>query len=361
MRENIVNSITEIKLKEDDSNIIIPIISRELKFETSKYSSKKEDIWHVTINDIKLKKTSKYLISYNCPTCNKISTISTTCFLRKVRNCRPGCFQCSVIRLNSTNYPPKEKIEKKKLTIKEFHEQSIIDFNLYPEDYKNSFLLSHLSSDDYNRLKSKIISFGNSKYKDLDNYEFWPILKVNNQMKFSSVLYDIINNSIFKTDQPIIRCDNCEKTWRAKSLESFKNDHKILCHDCKLCNKIFKIRPIKNALNNVIIYQSKLEHKFIEWCNNKNIVVTNGPNVEYFFNEKTRKYRVDFKIDKILIEIKDYHIWHKNQIASGMWDKKVEAVWKYIGENNLDKYLFITPKNWNEKINELEKLLKIIK
>jgi hypothetical protein len=69
---------------------------------------------------------------------------------------------------------------------------------------------------------------------------------------------------------------------------------------------------------------------------------------------------VDFQIKNILIEIKDFHIWHKNQVDSGVWDAKVNAVNTYIKNNDLDSYFFITPNNWNQKTTELlQKLNKI--
>jgi hypothetical protein len=110
---------------------------------------------------------------------------------------------------------------------------------------------------------------------------------------------------------------------------------------------------MKNINNKIIMYQSKLELKFIEWCNSNNIIVNNGPSVEYIFNEKMHKYRVDFQINELLIEIKDFHIWHKNQVLSGKWDAKMEAI-KKMGV----KYYFITPNNWNVILNELKNILK---
>jgi len=360
MRELILSSITEMKKK--NTNEIIPIIKKELKFESSKYSSIKENIWHVFINDIQLKKTSEYVISYKCLTCNQISTVATTQFLRKIRQCKKGCYLCSNINsykkldqpLPVNNRPLKKEI----ISYQKTHENSLIEFETFPDLYKNSFLLSHLTNEDYNRIKKNIISFCNGKLKDINDYEFWSVYKVNNQMKFSSVLYDKKNDIIFKSNQPIIKCDNCNNNWRCKSLEKFKNSHKLLCPDCLLCNKTFKIRPTKNINNETILYQSKLEIKFINWCNSNNIVVYNGPNVDYRHNDKSHKYRVDFRVNDILIEIKDFHIWHNNQVKSGLWDIKLNAVDSYINSNNLKKFLFITPKNWDEKCNELIKLIK---
>jgi len=339
IRNKILGSLKELKNKNDNS--IIPISKKELKFETSKYSSTKENIWHVFINDNKIRKKSEYVFSYECLSCGKLNVCASTQFLRKIRQAKPQCFQCNNVALKDE----KTYIQK--------YEESQIEFENYPDQYKNSYLLSHLSVDDYSRIKPKIISFGNGKFADLDNYEYWPIFILNNQMKFSHVIYDKINDIIFKADQPIVKCDNCENNWRCKSLETFKNCHKILCPDCKLCNRTFKIRATKNLNNEVIMYQSKLELKFIEWCSSNNLVVTNGPNVNYVFHNKQHKYRVDFKIENILIEIKDFHIWHRNQVESGLWNEKVNAVNKYILENKLKKYYFITPNNWTHMIKEL--------
>ena len=334
MREQILESIIELKNKK--TNDIIPIIKKELKFENG-------GIWHVFINDSKLMKTSEYTISYKCLSCEKINSVGTTQFLRKIRQCKAQCYQCNIIKLNSL---PSSK------SLKEYYEESKIEFESYPDQYINSYQLSHLDMDDYNRLKPKIMSLGNGKYNNMDNYEFWPIYKVGNQMKFSSIMYDKIDDIIFKAHQPIVKCDNCEKQWRCKSLESLKKHYKLLCPDCKVCNKTFKLRPVKNINNKIIMYQSKLELKFINWCNSNNIIVNNGPVVDYLFNGKNHKYRIDFQIDDLLIEIKDFHIWHKNQVESGKWAAKLSAV-------ESKKYYFITPNNWNQMISELKNILKI--
>jgi len=359
LRNEILDSLTELKNKNDNS--VIPILKKELKFESSKYSSTKENIWHVFLNGNKIKKTSEYLFTYECLSCHNLNTCASTQFLRKIRQAKSQCFQCNNISLNETEYDrtPKTKVEKEEKTYRQKYEDSIIEFESYPDQYKNSYLLSHLSTEDYARIKPKIISFGNGKFIDLDNYEYWSIYKVNNQMKFSYVIYDKVKDIIFKADQPIMKCDNCENNWRCKSLESFKNNYKILCKDCTLCNRTFKIRPIKNVNNQVIMYQSKLELKFIEWCASNNLVVNNGPSVDYVFHNKEHKYKVDFQIDNILIEIKDFHIWHRNQVESGLWEEKLKAVNQFILDNKLRKYYFITPNNWNQMIKELCSELKV--
>jgi hypothetical protein len=301
MRDNILKSVTEFIDKNTNNNIEIK--NKELVFESSKYSSTKENIWHVIINDIKLKKTSEYTIGYNCIHCNSKNYISTTSFLRKIRKNNDLCSQCiitnsqciitnsqciitnsqciitnsqcRITKLNSDeminlkknnlqlkNNKPNINL-KEKLSYEEIHKLSINEFNNQHEIFKNSYLLSHLTEEDYERIKSKIKSYSNGSLNKINDYEFWSVYKVNNQMKYSSVLYDTINKIIFKANQPIIKCDNCSNEWRAKSLDKLKNCYKILCPNCSLCNKIFKIRSTKNILNENILYQSKLEMKFI--------------------------------------------------------------------------------------------------
>jgi hypothetical protein len=382
MRDNILKSVTEFIDKNTNNNIEIK--NKELVFESSKYSSTKENIWHVIINDIKLKKTSEYTIGYNCIHCNSKNYISTTSFLRKIRKNNDLCSQCiitnsqciitnsqcRITKLNSDeminlkknnlqlkNNKPNINL-KEKLSYEEIHKLSINEFNNQHEIFKNSYLLSHLTEEDYERIKSKIKSYSNGSLNKINDYEFWSVYKVNNQMKYSSVLYDTINKIIFKANQPIIKCDNCSNEWRAKSLDKLKNCYKILCPNCSLCNKIFKIRSTKNILNENILYQSKLEMKFIKWCESLNIVVNNGPNINYNFENKDRIYKVDFMISNILIEIKDNHIWHKNELKTGKFDAKRSAAEKYIIDNKLNKYYLISPNNWNQMTKEIENYLK---
>ncbi len=173
-------------------------------------------------------------------------------------------------------------------------------------------------------------------------------------MIFSSVFYDKSNDMIIKANQPILKCENCGEIWRAKTLEKFKNCHRIMCNTCNLCNNTFKIRNTKNLLNEQIIYQSKLELKFIKWTIENNIIVKNGPSISYDFEGKIRKYRVDFRINDILIEIKDNHIWHVNELKSGKWEAKEKAVQEELVKGVYKDFYLITPSNWIYYLNKIK-------
>lgn len=140
-------------------------------------------------------------------------------------------------------------------------------------------------------------------------------------------------------------------------MHSHKNKIKSLCKDCNLTNNIFKLRSYENLSKEKIMYQSKFELKFIRYCNEKKIYLINGPKIDYTFKDKNCKYKVDFAIPKLnlLIEIKDNHIWHREQINNGKWNSKVEGVNQYLkSEKNIYKnFIVIFPKNYILQVNKI--------
>jgi hypothetical protein len=341
-RLKILNNIIEIT----KDNIPIEIKSIKLEFSSNKYSSKKNSIYHITLNDKHLSKRDTFNIKYKCITCEANHIVGTTQFLRKVNNCSYRCGSCSLCEsVQQTPIPP--------LSLKEQKEESDKLFDEYDDDFKNTYFSYHLTNEDYKRISKNIIGLQNGKYK-IEDLEYWPVFKTNNQMLFSSVFYDNTNNLIIKANQPILQCDNCNNNWRAKTLEKYKNCHKILCSSCTLCNKTFKIRTTKNCINDIILYQSKLELNFINWCNNNSIIVKNGPALSYIFQDIERKYKVDFIIKDLLIEIKD----NRDDIKSGKHEAKINAVKEAIKNGNYKEYYLITPDIWVNTLKIIKQLIK---
>lgn len=353
-RLKILNNIIEIL----EDNNPIEIKNKKLEFSCNKYSSKKNNIYHITINDKHVSKKDTYKIKYKCITCDNIHIVCTTQFIRKINKCSHRCNLCcnkeENKRLNhslyfrTTNDIIKE--EKKQKTLLELKEESEKLFDEYDDDFKATYELNHLTNDDYKRISKNIISIQNGKYK-LEDLEYWPVFKTNNQMLFSSIFYNKANDIVIRANQPILRCDNCNNEWRASKLEKFKNCYKIFCSACLLCNKTFKIRRTTNSINDIILYQSKLEFKFITWCNNNSLIVKNGPILKYNFENKERNYKVDFVINDLLIEIKDNHIWYKNDIKSGKNAAKIKSAMNEIEKGNYKDYYLITPDVWVKTLN----------
>ena len=61
-------------------------------------------------------------------------------------------------------------------------------------------------------------------------------------------------------------------------------------------------------------------------CEKYNICIQNGDKIPYVYKNKTYTYIIDFKLPdlKYNIEIKDNHIWHREQVESGKWQAKFE-------------------------------------
>ena len=146
------------------------------------------------------------------------------------------------------------------------------------------------------------------------------------QMKYSSFLYDKENDNLINFNNIEYICDNCSDIFNStrKPKEKYIKDKKYLCPQCYMSNRVFKIKIIKNINNENIKYQSSPELKLINFCNEHDILIQNGPIVNFIFNDKKRKYRIDYYIPdyNLIIEIKDNHIWHKQQIETGKWELK---------------------------------------
>lgn len=359
-KELVISSIINI-INEKEENINYKTIT--YKIYSSKYSSDKKDIWHIFIDDKELTRKTNYFFTYKCKICLSESKISSIQFLRRFKNETNRCGLCKnkdeikcnkqsdfmILRNSHKNIP---KIKKSLLSFEQKKENSILLFNQKDDSFKKEYFTRHLTNYEYDRISKNIISINDGKYTQINNYEYCPIYQTNNQMLFTSILYDKNNNDIIKINHPILKCDICNNSWKAKTLEKFKNDNKILCKNCSFVNKIFNIRIYKNSNDETILYQSKLELKFIMLCNENKLLLKNGPKISYFFNNKNRTYNVDFQSKDKLIEIKDEHIWHKKEVESGKWKAKEDCVKKYCQDNNLT-FLFITPINWNEQINKL--------
>jgi hypothetical protein len=355
-RKKILDNIIEITNENNDMMNIENII---LEYSCNKYSSKKNSIYHIKLNNNCLTKKHKYNIKYKCVTCQSIHIVGVTQFIRKVQKCSYYCnLCCNQHSIKGSKCNKKDDIRH--LTLVELYEESTKRFQTYDDDFKDNYFRQHLTAEDFTRISKQLISLQNGKHIVNENLDFWPIFKTNNQMLFSSVFYDKQNDMIIRANQPILKCQNCNEIWRAKTLEKFKNCYKILCNKCTLCNKTFKIRNTKNNINQTILFQSNLELKFIRWCNDHNITVFNGPNISYEFEGKKRIYRVDFKIKDILIEIKDNHIWHINQNKSGLWQAKENAAKNEIIKGVYKEYIIITPTNWIYSLNQIKHMLNKI-
>lgn len=324
----IINNIVQVKYNNKQ------LKTYEIKKDVSKYSNTKTESYKLYHNGKGITRSNEYEITYNCITCRKQNKILLTQFMRKFNrnnlNCCKFCRNLDETKRNEQSmYMIKRyktgKIKKDKIT-------KIITYDSMTNDFKKKYQEKHLTFDEFDKIKNKIIKIQNLTVNNWEKYTYIFAKKNNNQAMFNPYLYDIENDKYIKLCYIKWKCDVCDSTFINRDLYVQKNQKKLLCKECKLCNKIFKIKKTTNIYNKSVLWQSKLELDFIEWCNNNNIEILNGPNINYYFNGKNRKYKLDFKLPskKMLIEIKDNHCWHKKQVETGKWDAKEKAALKYL-------------------------------
>jgi predicted RNA-binding Zn-ribbon protein involved in translation (DUF1610 family) len=219
------------------------------------------------------------------------------------------------------------------------------DWLIEDGEFKDVYNGAHLTVDEFNRIRTNIISVGNGKLTDISSWEYFPYYRVFNQTRFTPMLINRVSEVVEKPLYISFNCDNCGNVHTHRDLETTKNKIKILCRDCTLTNRTFRLRKMDLNNGSSIMWQSVPERRFIEWCQDNSITVKNGPRLRYSFLGKEHDYRVDFELPdlNILIEIKDNHCWHQRQVISGKHAAKETAATNWCNENNYE-YKIIFPK-----------------
>ena len=351
------------KLNVDINNVIVDTIAH-------KYSNTKVPIYRFFINNEVISKNNNYMIEYKCIECNRVNTCCLNNITRKINKGITKCRTCKELDIEKrynhsikmtynyshNNGKSSKNLSKKVLTLYDKLKQDEIAFNEMDDDWKDNYFRRHMTNEEFEHIKPKIVSIQKGKIINLENYIYYPTVSISNQTRFNPYLYNVNNDSNEKIIDIDLKCDSCNIIFRSKNLISHKNKLKSLCQECNLCNNTFKIRKYQNICKDSILYQSKFELKFIRLCNEYKVKVINGPKIKYVWNNKERFYKVDFYIPKLnlLIEIKDNHVWHKDQVDSGKWQEKMNSVKKY-NDDHKSEFMIIYPKNY---VNLTKKIIE---
>lgn len=347
-------SIIEV-VKND--GVIIPKECLVLKNYHNKYSNLKTTSLTLFNNNIPLKR-DLHKVTYKC-LCGNVSNIHLKKFLSK------GTFLCPKCKetedkgkkhselLRSDNFTKKIKPNNEYLLATHI-DKSILQFKNESGDFVKNYYEKNITECEFDKIKNKITSINgvdvvNTKIK------FLPVLSIGNQTKYSQFV--IVDGEKVSFKKIKYKCDNCDDIFNTtRKAKNKVQNHKILCPKCSFCNNIFKLRRYETKFGDVITYQSKLEKYFIEQCELKDIKILDGITVDYVFNETKHKYRIDFLLPEFnkLVEIKANHIWHRNQLESGIWKIKQTKAEKHSIKNNLNYILL-----FNEDIDVFLTSIKI--
>ena len=348
-------------VREKDKGVPIQYNTLSIESIVAKYSNTKQPIYKLVIDNKPISRNNNYIVKYQCATCNAIQEISLNLFTRKMNKGGKHCHACvnndEKKRTQHSEFMCKESknifsgsysnniLPKKMASLQDALEFSENDWKLEDDEFKKSYFLRHLTVEDFNRIKIHIKSVGNGKIILTDDWSYFPYYRVYNQTRYTPMLINMKENQIDKLKYITIQCENCESSFVNRDIEVQKNRLKLLCNECSFSNRTFKMKHLFLKNGDRIIWQSIQERRFIEWCDNNNINIKNGPCIEYTLNDRSHTYRVDFELPdkKLLIEIKDNHIWHKQQMESGKFNKKVECAKNWCVTHNY-KYIVIFPK-----------------
>lgn len=351
-----------IHVRNKASNEIIVKERCSIKKVTSIYSNTKEPIFKLILDSVPISRNNTYTIKYKCLTCDIEQEITLNLYMRKVNKEIKGCdtcknrddAKCNIHRnfmLQNGNaviagsYVKRQPVLVKNITVDKHIEKSLIDWNNEEDEFKDNYFLRHLTIDDYTRIIGRILSINNDKFNNISDWEYFPAYRVYNQSRYTPMLIHKADRCIEKPLYLKFKCDNCSGIFLHRDLEIIKNQYKLLCQECSLTNKTFCIRKFTCKDGTILMWQSIPERRFIEWCEDNDIIIKNGPKIEYIFNERTHIYRVDFELPryKLLIEIKDNHCWHKQQVESGKFGQKESSAKEWCKTNNYT-YHVVFPK-----------------
>ena len=366
---NISKLIANIVYIEDKKkNEKIEYASISFTLVSSKWSNTKVSIYKLIIDDNIINRNNSYRLSYKCISCDHINIVNLNNIVRKMNRNIIDCNYCKNLNLEkrdkqsafmkSNNLFDGSYVKTKNFLNYTLEEQIDLSNNAFQSmetEFQFSYFRKHMPKQEFDRLRSTLISFQNKKYTNISDWEYIETFKTNNQTKFNPYLYNREKDLLEKIQYIEYKCMNCNSHFINRDLHIQKNKYKIFCKDCNFTNNIFKIRKTTNIKGKGITYQSKLELKFIQLCNKNGIEIVDGPKIDYTFNDKNRKYKVDFFIPKLnlLIEIKDHHHWHKKNLKSGLFDSKMGAVNSLIEKGVYNEIKVIYSNKLAKSVEEL--------
>ena len=328
---------------------------------SSNYSNTKTPFYRLFYDDKLIKRNNNYMCAYECHNCSRTNIVSLNNIIRKLNQGKKNCSTCKeyepvkrslqseFMKVNGAKVRNKEMfraVDQQQPSLLDKLLQDQTDFDQEDDEYKANYFRKHLTFEEFERIRSKIVSFHHEKFTNIHGFRYFPCVKIGNQTKYNPYLYDPMRDVLEKIVYIHYVCDCCGTTFFNRDLYIQKNKYKLLCNECNFTNNTFKVRNTKNINGETVRYQSKLEKKFIDFCTSNGLVLKNGPYIPYVFNG-IKTYRIDFELPdkKLLVETKDNHIWHQKNIKSGKWQAKQQAACDYAEYHGME-FMMVYPRSF---------------
>lgn len=343
LEKSILNIFDETDNKIEYNNL-------SLKLYKPKFSSNNKENLTLFLDDIAItgKRRKSYKVEYRCK-CGCINKILLCKFLTKDTL---SCINCRETEEKRNWHKLLFKLKKEGIERGNLNKR-FIEHNFDKENdlFKSNYFSKNISEEEFNKIKKYIYSIDGNIITD--NVSFLPHERCNNSKIYTPKVK--IDDKVVSLKNIKLKCPICGKIFNiTRPLKERVISHNFKCKDCYLVNNTFKIRKYNDNLT----YQSLKELEFIHLCENNSILIEDGIKVDYIFENKKHKYVIDFYLPnlKILVEIKDNHIWHKKQVMSGKWERKIESAKKYANDNGL-KYMILFPNDFNTFFKTIKEIV----
>ena len=336
------NSIVSVL---DTNNVEILYNKAEIKPYLFKFSSTHKEKPTLFLDNKPYSSKNKFKITYKC-SCGTLNTILLEKFLLKEKLSCHKCSQTEELKKwhgeviknihRGLGYVSKDKKKIKRL----------YDFEKENEEFKNEFYINNLTHTEYEKVIKYVYSIDSVEIENKNIIFLEHENGVNAKKYRQMVMIEGVKHPFKKI---VLKCPLCGKIFSVtRPIKERILHNNFDCKKCYLNNHVFPVKKYREGLT----YQGNLELNFIKRCDNENLKITDGAEVEYNFNNKKSSYKIDFCLPqyKLQVETKDNHIWHREQVKSGKWAKKEEAAVNYCTKNGM-KYVLLFP-------NEIEEFFK---
>ncbi|MBP5725193.1 MAG: hypothetical protein J6X18_16670 [Bacteroidales bacterium] len=347
--EELTNSIVKVRKVQGEEFFDILYTKAEIKEYMSKYSSSHKPTPKLYLDGKPITKEKGYLVTYRC-SCGREIEMQLIRFIRK-----PTPIHCSHCRETEEKRKwQSECIRKNHQGIEYIHkrdgEKRLYDFDSESEDFKTQYFNSNLTFEEFEKVKPYLYQVKNVEIGD-KNVVLLPHENGVNHKKYRQMLN--IGGDIVPFKDIWLKCSNCGRVFSiTRMIKGRVNSNNFECRGCYLNNTTFSVKRYREGLT----YQSGEELNFIERCDKNNLVIQDGPDIPYFYEGRRHIYRIDFYLpeEKILVEVKDDHVWHRKQVENGKWEEKEKAAINFSQKNGL-VYKILFPKDIDEFFKSYER------
>lgn len=291
----------------------------------------------ISYDNLIISRKNIYVVSYNCITCDRENIVCLNKFVTKIENNNYYCFYC---RNSSGQFT----------TIEDKIVQDVEDFKLLPEKNRISYEKKLMSQANFEKIRKYIKSYNNDRFDDIDNIVYIPYFRPTESTKYyESCFY---NNSLDIVSCAInikMECHHCKYNFTIDNIKNIRNQHPIFCRICSVKFSDSKTKYECNLSGNNVSYRTKIQHKFIKYCNNNGMVVYNGPD-RIVLNDIKGDASVDFYVPAADTYIDAVGNLEYQAVNS----KRTDLLGDYFNNNYKNSnYIIIHPKNYVSKTRKL--------